>query len=101
MMQNAPPRKGAPLACIGAGTGLGECFLTMDNGHYVAYPSEGGHAEFPPRTETEVGLWDTGVIAVVLGLGVGVAGGCFLTTDNGHYGGVAPSFPPAPRPRWV
>lgn len=47
---------GAPIATIGAGTGLGECFLTPgEGGHYVAYPSEGGHAEFPPRTETEVG----------------------------------------------
>ena len=46
---------GAPIATIGAGTGLGECFLTPgEGGHYVAYPSEGGHAEFPPRTETEV-----------------------------------------------
>lgn len=23
---------GAPIACIGAGTGLGECFLTWENG---------------------------------------------------------------------
>ena len=53
--QNATPVPGAPIATIGAGTGLGECFLTPgDGGHYVAYPSEGGHAEFPPRTETEV-----------------------------------------------
>jgi len=56
VLQDAPVQPGAPIATIGAGTGLGECFLTPgDGGHYVAYPSEGGHAEFPPRTETEVG----------------------------------------------
>ena len=56
VLQDAPVQAGAPIATIGAGTGLGECFLTPgEGGHYVAYPSEGGHAEFPPRTETEVG----------------------------------------------
>lgn len=52
--QKGEPKKKAPIACIGAGTGLGEVYLTVDNGHYVAYPSEGGHAEFPPRTDLEV-----------------------------------------------
>ena len=34
----------------GAGTGLGECFLTCDgNGDYTCWPSEGGHVEFAPR----------------------------------------------------
>jgi len=37
-------------ACVGAGTGLGECFLTAstlhpDDGH-ECYPSEGGHVDF-------------------------------------------------------
>lgn len=55
VLQDASPEPGAPIATIGAGTGLGECFLTPgEDGYYVAYPSEGGHAEFPPRTETEV-----------------------------------------------
>jgi glucokinase len=40
------------MACVGAGTGLGECFLAPgDNGEYVCYPTEGGHAEFAPRDE--------------------------------------------------
>lgn len=57
VLQDAPVQPGAPIATIGAGTGLGECFLTPgEGGHYVAYPSEGGHAEFPPRTETEFQL---------------------------------------------
>ncbi|EWM29239.1 glucokinase [Nannochloropsis gaditana] len=57
VLQDASPEPGAPIATIGAGTGLGECFLTPgEDGYYVAYPSEGGHAEFPPRTETEFQL---------------------------------------------
>lgn len=44
------PRSGAPIACVGAGTGLGQCFLTSDpGGEYQCYPSEGGHVEFAPR----------------------------------------------------
>lgn len=42
--------EGAPIACLGAGTGLGECFLTLGpSGDYECYPSEGGHAEWAPR----------------------------------------------------
>lgn len=56
-LQDAPKNPAAPIACIGAGTGLGECFLTPDaNGKYSCYPSEGGHAEFAPRNELESGL---------------------------------------------
>jgi glucokinase len=42
-----------PIALIGAGTGLGECFLTPDGGRYTAHPSEGGHTEFGPRSALE------------------------------------------------
>lgn len=49
--ENAPA---APIALVGAGTGLGECFLTPDpSGLMHAFPSEGGHVEFAPRTELE------------------------------------------------
>eukprot|EP00055_Hartaetosiga_balthica_P018561 m.134768 g.134768 ORF g.134768 m.134768 type:complete len:406 (+) comp9726_c0_seq1:33-1250(+) len=44
----------APIGLIGAGTGLGECFLTSKNGVYDAFPCEGGHVEFAPRSELEV-----------------------------------------------
>mmetsp|Transcript_129262 Transcript_129262/g.249322 ORF Transcript_129262/g.249322 Transcript_129262/m.249322 type:complete len:498 (-) Transcript_129262:282-1775(-) len=55
------PVMGAPIACVGAGTGLGQCFLTAGStGEYQAYPSEGGHAEFAPRgagnDETQIEL---------------------------------------------
>ena len=47
----------APIACIGAGTGLGQCYLTPSkDGTYQCFPSEGGHAEFAPRDDFEIGL---------------------------------------------
>lgn len=46
-----------PKALVGAGTGLGECFLTPDSdGFYQAFASEGGHVEFAPRTDLEEDL---------------------------------------------
>lgn len=50
-LQSAPKKPTAPIACIGAGTGLGECFLTPANGVYSCFSSEGGHAEFAPRND--------------------------------------------------
>eukprot|EP00429_Kryptoperidinium_foliaceum_P006230 CAMPEP_0176021684 /NCGR_PEP_ID=MMETSP0120_2-20121206/10536_1 /TAXON_ID=160619 /ORGANISM="Kryptoperidinium foliaceum, Strain CCMP 1326" /LENGTH=368 /DNA_ID=CAMNT_0017354805 /DNA_START=30 /DNA_END=1134 /DNA_ORIENTATION=+ len=47
-----------PKVCVGAGTGLGECFLTPDaEGVHTCFPSEGGHVEWAPRNELEVKLW--------------------------------------------
>jgi len=44
------PTPGGTVACVGAGTGLGQCFLTPSaDGEYQCFPSEGGHAEFAPR----------------------------------------------------
>ena len=52
VLQEGTKNPSAPIACIGAGTGLGECFLTpKSQGEYTCYPSEGGHAEFAPRNE--------------------------------------------------
>jgi glucokinase len=50
----APPSH-AVKAIIGAGTGLGEAFAVWDEGvnGYKVYPTEGGHADFAPRTEEE------------------------------------------------
>lgn len=46
-----------PIALIGAGTGLGECYLTPNaNGDLTAYATEGGHVEFAPRTSLELEL---------------------------------------------
>jgi glucokinase len=46
----------ASKALIAAGTGLGEAMLFWDGTRYHASPSEGGAADFAPRTEQEVQL---------------------------------------------
>ena len=43
-------------ALIAAGTGLGEAMLTWNGNRYIVMPSEGGHADFAPRTEREIEL---------------------------------------------
>lgn len=43
-------------ALIAAGTGLGEGILTWNGSRYIVAPSEGGHADFAPRTEQEIEL---------------------------------------------
>lgn len=47
---------GAPLAVLGAGTGLGEACVLMHQGATVILPSEGGHTDFAPGDEVEVRL---------------------------------------------
>ncbi len=47
----------APIGVVAAGTGLGECFLTWDGQTYRVWPSEGGHTDFAPRNDRELGLW--------------------------------------------
>ncbi|MDF2388735.1 glucokinase [Nostoc ellipsosporum NOK] len=46
----------APVAIIGAGTGLGQGFLIKQGNHYQVFPSEGGHTDFAPRNELEFQL---------------------------------------------
>lgn len=41
------------IACIGAGTGLGEAFLVWNGEEYQANGTEGGHAEFAPQSDIE------------------------------------------------
>ena len=49
----------APLAVVGAGTGLGQAALVPQlSGGYVAIPSEGGHASFPFETQSELAYMD-------------------------------------------
>ncbi|KAI9909678.1 hypothetical protein PsorP6_015105 [Peronosclerospora sorghi] len=49
----------APIASIGAGTALGECFLTPGNdGQYSCFASEGGHTDFAPSDEIEIELYN-------------------------------------------
>lgn len=55
-LQDVTPQPDAPIAIIGAGTGLGQGFLIKQDGEYRVFPSEGGHADFAPRTEIEFQL---------------------------------------------
>jgi glucokinase len=50
------PRPGGRRAVLGAGTGLGVAFLVPDGEGWQAVDSEGGHREFGPRNELEIGL---------------------------------------------
>ena len=54
------PTVGAPVACVGAGTGLGETFATSSETSggliYDAWPSEGGHVAFAPRDDLQCEL---------------------------------------------
>jgi glucokinase len=46
----------APMAIIGAGTGLGQGFLIKQGQGYQVFASEGGHADFAPRNQLEFEL---------------------------------------------
>lgn len=53
--------KGIPIpqgtiAVIAPGTGLGEAFLVWDGFRYRAHASEGGHCDFGPTSDLEIGL---------------------------------------------
>lgn len=52
-LQAGVQRPKAPIAVIGAGTGLGEAILAFTGTDYVVLPTEGGHGDFAPRTEVE------------------------------------------------
>ncbi|MGB4782102.1 glucokinase [Candidatus Methylomirabilis sp.] len=55
VMQPGLPRKGN-IAVIAAGTGLGEAILYWDGAQHHPIATEGGHADFAPRNDLEIGL---------------------------------------------
>lgn len=56
-LQAATPDSAAPIAIIGAGTGLGEGFFIPEpDGTLRAFSSEGGHTDFAPRSDREFQL---------------------------------------------
>lgn len=55
-LQAGKPQPHAPIAVLGAGTGLGEGFLIHDGQTYQVYSCEGGHTDFAPRSELEFQL---------------------------------------------
>jgi len=50
-----PVPQGA-IAVVAPGTGLGESFLTWNGSKYVSHSSEGGHADFAPTNDRQIGL---------------------------------------------
>jgi glucokinase len=55
-LQDAEPQPQSPIAVLGAGTGLGECFLIRQGDQPHVFSSEGGHSDFAPRSELEFQL---------------------------------------------
>lgn len=55
-LQAGEPRAGGTRAVLGAGTGLGQGFVTRQGEGYRVHPSEGGHADFAPRDAFECEL---------------------------------------------
>lgn len=55
-LQEGEPDGNAPVAIIGAGTGLGQGFALATSGRPLVFPSEGGHVDFAPRSELEFQL---------------------------------------------
>ena len=56
VLSRGRPEPGGPIGLIGAGTGLGQAVLLSIDGRYEPFPSEGGHADFGPRTPREDAL---------------------------------------------
>ncbi len=50
------PTPSGNAALISAGTGLGEAGMQFANGRRLPFASEGGHADFAPRSELEIDL---------------------------------------------
>lgn len=55
-LQQVNPQADAPIAVLGAGTGLGQGFLIQHQDNCQVFASEGGHGDFAPRTELEFQL---------------------------------------------
>jgi len=45
------------VGLVAPGTGLGVALLVWSGDRYVPVPSEGGHMDFGPNSQAEVGLW--------------------------------------------
>ena len=54
VLQDGVARAEGNAAIIAAGTGLGEAYLHRVGGRLRPVPSEGGHADFAPRTDREI-----------------------------------------------
>ncbi len=55
-LNRGTPSPQSTQAVLAAGTGLGEAILFWDGSRYRIAGTEGGHTDFAPRTEQEIGL---------------------------------------------
>ena len=55
-LQEGKVKERSPIGVIGAGTGLGEAYLSWNGDRYEVYPTEGGHTDFAPRNALEIEL---------------------------------------------
>lgn len=55
-LQPGEPVPHGPIGLIGAGTGLGQGILLWEGDYYQVAPSEGGHSDFAPSDELQMGL---------------------------------------------
>jgi len=55
-LNDVPGEDGGNLALVSAGTGLGEAYVTRGRAGEDVHPSEGGHADFGPRSPLEAEL---------------------------------------------
>ena len=55
-LQKGDRDRTAPMAILGAGTGLGEAMILFSGSDWQVVPSEGGHADFAPQDEQQTQL---------------------------------------------
>jgi glucokinase len=56
VLRDVPADPDGPIAILGAGTGLGEAVVVPTSDGLRVLSSEGGHTDFAPRDELEIGL---------------------------------------------
>jgi glucokinase len=56
LQQGQPPRQLGAAAMLAPGTGIGVALLIPVDGLWQSQPTEGGHVDFAPRTDDEIGL---------------------------------------------
>jgi glucokinase len=57
-LNRARPAKGGNIGILAPGTGLGVALVARDrDNRIVPIPSEGGHGDFPPSSESQLSLW--------------------------------------------
>ncbi|WP_162329506.1 glucokinase [Synechocystis sp. CACIAM 05] len=83
VLQAAPVDPSGAIAILGAGTGLGQCYvIPQGQGRYRVFASEGAHGDFAPRSplewqlleylKTQYSLGRVSIERVVSGMGIAV-----------------------------